>query len=290
MRLWPQIALLGKLRYRLILYLLVALVMAMPARSALEHHFLFFPESRHEATPAALGLAYEEIAFPAADGTRLTGWLVPGQPGAPVVLFCMGNAGNMSHRLETLRLLHGLGAAVFIFNYRGYGTSAGKASEGGTYDDIAGARQLLARRGWPDRRLIIFGRSLGAAVGLEAALRKPPAGLIMESAFTSIPAMGRHHYPLLNLLLGWLIGARYDNLGKIAGLQSPLLLIHGDRDTICPPLMAEQLFARAPEEKQLAWIAGADHNDGFVVGGEHYAQTLRQAIQRWTGFVMNTTP
>ena len=277
-------AIFKKLHYRLLLYLVVALIFAMPARTALEHHFLYFPDPRHEATPATVGLSYEEVAFQATDGTRLTGWLLPGQPEAPVVLFNMGNAGNISHRLETLQLLHNLGVAVFIFDYRGYGLSEGTASETGLYQDVTGAMQFLNRRGWPANRIIIFGRSLGAAVGLEAALRSPPAGLIMESAFTSITAMGRTHYPLLNLLLGWLIGAKYDNLEKIAALQSPLLIIHGTNDTISPPRMAEELYAQAAGEKQLFWIPGAEHNNGFIIGGESYRQTLRQAITRWTGF------
>jgi hypothetical protein len=275
---------LKNLRCRLFIYLVVAVSLAMPARTALEHHFLYFPETRHDATPAALGLTYEEIDFQATDGNRLSGWLVPGRENAPMVLFCMGNAGNISHRLDTLQLLHDLGVAVFIFNYRGYGRSEGKASEEGTYHDIAGALELLNKRGWPSERTIIFGRSLGAAIGLEAALHSPPAGLIMESAFTSIAAMGKHHYPLINSLLGWLVGAKYDNLEKISGLKSPLLLIHGKEDTICPPRMAEQLFARAPKEKQLFWISGAEHNNGFIVGGEAYRQALSQAIVRWTGF------
>ncbi len=273
-----------KLHYRLLLYLVAAVIFAMPARTALDHHFLYFPEPRHEATPTSVGLNYEEIAFLATDGIRLNGWLVPGRAQAPVVLFCMGNAGNISHRLDTLQLLHDLGVAVFIFNYRGYGLSEGKASESGTYHDIAGALEFLVKRDWPSERTIIFGRSLGAAIGLEAALRSPPAGLIMESAFTSIHAMGQYHYPLINRLLGWLIGAKYDNLEKISSLESPLLLIHGSQDTICPPRMAEELFARAPEEKQLLWIPGAGHNNGFVVGGESYRQALRQAIMQWTGF------
>lgn len=275
-----------KLHYRLFVYLVVAVILAMPARTALEHHFLYFPEPHQEATPAAVGLTYEEIAFQATDGTRLNGWLIPGRPDAPVVLFCMGNAGNISHRLETLQLLHGLGVAVFILNYRGYGLSAGKASEEGTYSDVAGALNFLNKNGWTSERTIIFGRSLGAAIGLEASLSSLPAGLIMESAFTSVPAMGRHHYPLISRLLGWLIGAKYDNQRKIVGLKSPLLLIHGRNDTICPPRMAEELYARAPQEKQLLWIPGADHNNGFIVGGEVYRQALRQVIFQWTQFTI----
>ncbi len=284
MSLKTKTAVFKKLRYRLFLYLLIALIFAMPARTALEHHFLYFPDPRYEATPPTVGLTYEEIAFQATDGTRLNGWLLPGESEAPVVLFCMGNAGNISHRLETLQLLHDLGVAIFIFDYRGYGLSEGKASETGTYQDVTGAMNFLNKRGWPTIQIIIFGRSLGAAIGLEAALRNPPAGLIMESAFTSISAMGRHHYPLLNLLLGWLLGAKYDNLEKIAALKSPLLLIHGKSDTICPPGMAEKLYARATQDKQIHWIPGAGHNNGFIVGGESYRQTLQQVIGQWTGF------
>jgi fermentation-respiration switch protein FrsA (DUF1100 family) len=281
-------ALLTKLHYRLLLYLIAALVFAMPLRNALEQHFLYFPEPSYAATPAKVGLAYEDVIFSAADATKLHGWLVPGDKNAPVVLFSMGNAGNISHRLETLQLLHQLGVTVFIFNYRGYGTSEGRANEAGTYSDITGAMNFLNERGWPAERIILFGRSLGAAVSLEGSLRNAPAGLIMEAPFTSIDAMGRQHYPLLNSLLGWLIGAKYNNLAKIAEIESPLLIIHGSNDSICPPSMAEELYARAPQEKQLLWVPGADHNDSFVVGGENYRNALEKVIYSWTGFKTGT--
>lgn len=273
-----------KLPFRLLLYLAVALIFAMPAGAALEQHFLYFPTKQHDATPNAVGLPYEEVAFESADGTQLGGWLVHGQSDAPVILFCMGNAGNISHRLETLQLLNEIGVSVFIFNYRGYGNSAGKANEQGLYMDIEAAIKLLQDRGWDMERMIIFGRSLGAAVGLEAATRMQPAGLIMESAFTSVPAIGRYHYPLLNLVLGWLIDARFNNLEKIATLKSPLLLIHGDSDRICPPSMAEELFDKASRDKQLHWIEGADHNNSFAVGGIFYKSILQESIKDWTGF------
>lgn len=284
---WSVSSLFRQLRWRLLVYLLAALIFAMPVRTALEHHFLYFPTPGQVSTPAVLGLDYEEVSFNATDDTRLSGWLLPGEPEAPVVLFCMGNAGNIADRLETLQLLHGLGVAVFIFNYRGYGLSEGRASEAGLYHDVAGALAFLRKRGWPAQRTVLFGRSLGAAVALEAALHEPQAGLIMESAFTSIAAMGRYHYPLVNLMLGWIIDAEYNNLAKIAQLRNPLLVIHGRGDTICPPAMAEELYARAPGNKQMLWIAGADHNNGFVIGGDIYRQALHLAISRWTGFATN---
>jgi fermentation-respiration switch protein FrsA (DUF1100 family) len=288
MALTEKLALFAKLRYRLLLYLIAALVFAMPLRTALEQHFLYFPEASYAATPASVGLAYEDVIFSATDATKLHGWLVPGHKGAPVVLFCMGNAGNISHRLETLQLLHQLGVTVFIFNYRGYGTSEGRANEAGTYSDITGAMNFLHERGWPAERIILFGRSLGAAVSLEGSLRNAPAGLIMEAPFTSIDAMGRQHYPLLNNLLGWLIGAKYNNLAKIAEIESPLLIIHGSNDSICPPSMAEELYAKAPQEKQLLWVPGANHNDSFIVGGENYRNALEKVIYSWTGFRSGT--
>ena len=275
-------AIFKKLRYRLLLYLVAALVLIMPLRTALEHHFLYFPGTHHEATPASIGLVYEEVDFQATDGTQLAGWLIPGQDGAPVVLFCMGNAGNISHRLETLQLLNDLGVTTFIFDYRGYGLSKGKASEAGFYHDAAGAMAFLHERGWSADRVIIFGRSLGAAVGMETALRTSPAGLIIEAAFTSIRAMGRYHYPLINFLLGWMIDAEYDNLDKIGDLKSPVLLIHGRNDTICPPAMAEELYARAAARKQVHWIDGADHNNGLIAGGVAYRELLRRVIEDWT--------
>lgn len=276
--------------FRLLVYLAAALIFAMPARTALEHQFLYFPDPAHEATPAAAGLVFEDISFTAADGTRLSGWLIPGEAQAPVVLFCIGNAGNISHRLDTLRLLNDLGVAVFIFNYRGYGTSEGRASETGTYADVAGAVTFLEGRDWQRERMIFFGRSLGAAIALEQALQTPPAGLIMEAAFTSIADMGRRHYPGLSFLLGWLIGAKYDNLDKIAHLTSSLLQIHGRLDSVCPPDMAEKLHSRATSAKQLLWVKEADHNDAFVVGGTLYRETLQQAFAQWTGFRQSAPP
>ncbi len=265
---------------QLCLPLLLCLVTAMPAQAFLEQRFIYFPTAEHEATPAEAGLTFEEVRFAAADGTPLYGWFVPGEENRPVVVFCIGNAGNISHRVDNLAWLRQLGVGVFIFDYRGYGRSSGVTSEAGTYADLRGALGWLAARGVAKERIILFGRSLGAAIALQVALEQPPAGLVMESPFTSIAAMGWTHYPLLYLLVGWLVEARYQNLVKIDGLQSPLLLIHGDQDEICPPRMAADLFTRAPAPKELIWIKGADHNSTFPYGGEVYRQAWRRFIER----------
>ena len=259
--------------------LLGATLLPASACAALEQMFLYFPARELVTTPATMRLEYEDVFFSAADGTQLHGWYLPGDPGKPLVVFCHGNAGNISHRVANLRLLRQLGLAVFIISYRGYGRSEGTPSEEGTYSDMRGALSWLKDRGWTVERMIYFGRSVGAGVALQLALEQPPGALVLESPFTSIPAMGRQHYSLLWTLGGWAVDARYDNLEKIGRLKSPLLVFHGDRDGIVPHRMGKELFDRAPQPKSFYSIAGAGHNDTYSVGGPAYWQRWRELVE-----------
>jgi len=268
------------MRLKTLPLLLGTLLLPVPVSAALEQMFLYFPDSELVMTPADLGLESQEVFFSAADGTELHGWFLPGETGQPLVVFCHGNAGNISHRVDNLRLLRQLGVSVFIFDYRGYGKSQGKASEEGTYSDLRGALTWLNEKGWTAKRMIYFGRSVGAGVALQLALEQPPAGLVLESPFTSIKAMGRHHYPLLWLLAGWAFEARYDNLTKIGQLKAPLLIFHGDRDQIVPWQMGNELFERASSAKQFYSIPGAGHNDTYDVGGAAYWQQWQKFLQQ----------
>lgn len=255
-------------------------LMALPAKAnVMENHFLYFPDPHLHLTPARAGLEFEEVTFPAADGTLLHGWFVPGAPNRPTVLFFHGNAGNISHRVENLVQLHRQGYSTLIFDYRGYGRSRGEPSEPGLYADGRGALDWLKSRGTGPDTTIYFGRSLGAAVALQLALEEPPAAVILESAFTSLAAMGREHYPILYTLLGWLVPARYDNAAKIGQLDAPLLLIHGSADTIVPVRMGRRLFELAPEPKRLYLIENADHNDAYFLGDGDYWQAWRDFLQ-----------
>jgi fermentation-respiration switch protein FrsA (DUF1100 family) len=256
-----------------------AMLLPTPACATLERMFLYFPDRELVMTPATMRLEYEDVSFSAEDGTQLHGWYLPGEPGKPLLVFCHGNAGNISHRVDNLRLLRQLGLAVFIISYRGYGRSEGTPSEEGTYSDMRGALVWLKDRGWNADRMIYFGRSVGAGVALQLALEQPPGALVLESPFTSIPAMGRLHYPLLWRLAGWALDARYDNLEKIGRLKSPLLVFHGERDDIVPHRMGQELFDRAPQPKSFYSIAGAGHNDTYYVGGTAYWQRWLELVQ-----------
>jgi uncharacterized protein len=165
----------------------------------MEERFIFFPEARIEQTPRDLALDFDDVYFTAADGLRLNGWFVPHAGAQATLLWFHGNAGNISHRLENIKLLHEkVKVHIFIFDYRGYGRSEGRTTEAGTYlDGEAAIRHLRSRKEVDPERIVFFGRSLGAAVAVELATREEAAALILETPFVSIRAMARLALPLL---------------------------------------------------------------------------------------------
>jgi fermentation-respiration switch protein FrsA (DUF1100 family) len=255
----------------------IASILAAGAAMGLIEQFVFFPDSVLVGTPASVGLTYEDVEFPASDGVRLHGWFVPG-PRNETLLWFHGNAGNVSHRLDQLRLLHDLvGAGVFAVDYRQYGRSAGKASEQGLYADGEGALSYL--RGRPDvdaRRIVYFGQSLGSAVAIDLAARRSPSGLVLETPFLSLRAMAG---TILPGPLSALLPQGFDNLGKIERVGAAVLFIHGDRDEIVPYEQGRQLFAAAKPPKAFYTVRGAGHNDNYIVGGEAYFRRLREFIE-----------
>jgi fermentation-respiration switch protein FrsA (DUF1100 family) len=238
----------------------------------IQARLVYYPTRAIEATPAARGLLFEPVAFPAPDGVRLAGWFVPAAKARGTLLFCHGNAGNISHRLESIAIFHRLGLDVFIFDYRGYGESEGAPGEEGTYRDAEGAwRYLTERRGVAPERLVYFGRSLGGSVAAWLAARHAPRALIVESSFSSVPDFGAEVYPWLPVR--WLARLRYDTAAYLAESAAPVLIVHSPQDEIIPFRHAERLYAAAREPKSLLRLRG-DHNSGFLVSGEEYVNGL----------------
>lgn len=244
----------------------------------IERSFIYFPEGELIGDPSDFGLPFDDVVFTAEDGVKLHGWFVPGESDVTWVWF-HGNAGNISHRLENLRLLHDeLGVGVFLFDYRGYGRSEGTPSEQGTYRDAEAAlAYVLSRPDVDAERIVYFGRSLGAGVAVELATRRPPFALILESPVPSIAELVRRHYPFLPV--GGLLRTKYDSLSKIADVRAPLLVLHGDRDDVVPFESGRKLFDAAGEPKRFYTIRGAGHNDTYVVGGREYFRALREFVE-----------
>lgn len=240
--------------------------------------FIYFPTHDSAGTPAAIGLDYEDIKFKAADGVTLSGWYVPATDSRQVVLFFHGNAGNISHRLESIAQFHRLGLSVFIIDYRGYGLSTGKVSEEGTYLDAAAAwKYLVEERGVEPEQIIIFGRSLGGAIAAWLAQHHPPQLLILESTFTSVPDMGARQFPFLPVRL--LARIRYNTVDRLPEVSAPILIVHSPDDEIIPYSHGRRLFEVAPEPKEFLQITGG-HNEGFVVS-QNYEAGLKSFVEMY---------
>lgn len=239
----------------------------------LNRKLMYVPSRQLAADPSRLGLSFESVAARAPDGPLIHGWWVPLSSSAPVVLLCHGNGGNISHRLEKLRLLREAGASVLLFDYRGYGQSTGTPSERGTYADAETMyRWLVETEKIPPSRIVFHGESLGCGVAIELAVRHEPAGLIVESGFTSTLAMARLMFP--HLPVKWLVRYRYDNLSKIGKVAAPVLVMHSPQDEIVPFEMGRQLYAAARRPKTFVELRGS-HNEGFLESGPVYVDALR---------------
>jgi hypothetical protein len=191
----------------------------------------------------------------------LHGWYLPHERPRAFVLYCHGNGGNVAYWADAAQILRDrAGVAVMIFDYRGYGKSAGKPSEAGVLADARAARAWLAQRaGIAENQIVLMGRSLGGAVAVDLAAADDARALVLESTFTSIPDVAQTMYPLLPIRL--LARTQFNSRAKIANYHGPLLQSHGTADRLIPYHIGCQLFDAANEPKQFFPIPGRDHND-----------------------------
>ncbi len=251
--------------------LLVAAVFLLQSRMV---HLPEVPGRTLTATPQDIGLAFEDVHLTTEDAVRLHGWLVPAENAHYTLLFFHGNAGNISHRLQSIRIWNDLGMNVLIVDYRGYGESAGRPSEAGLHRDADAAwRYLHEVREVPVSRIIAAGRSLGGAVAACLAARRAVAGLILESTFRSIPELAAELYPWLPAR--WLARIDYDAERCVESVGVPTLVIHSKDDDIVPFRHGERLARRGRAE--LVTLRG-DHNSGFLLSEDEYRRGLERYI------------
>ena len=243
------------------LYLLVVL-----AFWVWQDRFMYFPGPPAGPPPAVRGLDLREEWIATPDGERLHAWSVrPEGLGDRLgaVLVCHGNAGNIANRQLTAETFAAMGWAVLMFEYRGYGASSGKPDEEGTYvDAVAAYDRLAADPAIDPKRIVAYGESLGGAVAIELAGRRPLAALVVESTFTSMPDIGAAVYPWIPVRL--LARAHYDSVEKVPALKIPLLVIHSPQDDLIPFEQGQRLFAAAREPKQFLATSGRHNDWGFA--------------------------
>jgi hypothetical protein len=239
----------------------IAYVTLMILLMFLEESMIFFPSPYPQGNWKPSGLSFEDAAFQAADGTKLHGWYVPHERPSAAVLFLHGNAGNITHRADSLQRLHDVvGAAVLILDYRGYGRSTGKPSEKGILADARAARQWLAKReNISESDIVLMGESLGGGVAGDLAAADGARALVLVSTFNRLPDVAAYHYPIFPVRL--LMRTRLDSESKIGSYHGPLLQFHGCADTIIPLIIGKKLFEAANEPKELVVSDCHDHND-----------------------------
>jgi fermentation-respiration switch protein FrsA (DUF1100 family) len=260
--------------------LFVLLLVGALRMFGLERRFIYFPSREVHTVPGALGLLSEDITARTPDGETIRGWWIHREPRAPrpTLLLSHGNAGSIADRLHRVaHLQRSLDVDFVLYDYRGYGQSSGSPDEPGTYADSRAVYDWLAARGVPPGRIVLFGESLGCAVSVQLALDRSAAGLILEAPFASVRAMARLVMPWLPA--GPLLRTRYDNQEKIPRVAIPLLLFHGTADEVIPFAQGEAVFRAAREPKRFVPVAGAHHNDVYVVGGPDYVRALAEFLR-----------
>jgi fermentation-respiration switch protein FrsA (DUF1100 family) len=258
----------------ILIYLAYALYLYLNQTNLI--HLPYIPSKEVEVTPHQIGLAFENISLLTDDKVKLNGWFIPHTNPRATLLFFHGNAGNISHRIESISLFNKLGLSILIIDYRGYGRSEGTPSEFGIYRDAEAAwRYLTEVRGVPVETILLFGRSLGGAVAAYLAAKYTTLGVVLESTFTSIPDLAAELYPMFPVR--WLAQIFYNTSSHIAAIQSPIMIIHSRNDEIIPFSHGLQLFNHANERRRFLELTGS-HNYGFMQNIEIY-------MKSWDGFI-----
>lgn len=234
----------------------------------IERRSIYFPMKKIETTPSVIGLSFEEVNFKTPDELLLNGWFIPCKDAKDTILFCHGNAGNISHRLEKIAIFYNMGLNIFIFDYRGYGKSQGSPSEKGLYEDVEAAYQyLISSSGVSPDNIIAYGESIGGAVVIDLASKQKVKALITEETFSSVKDMVRIIYPFLPYFI---LQSRFDSVSKIKEIKVPKLIIHSIDDDIVPFRLGEKLFHAASPPKEFLKLRGG-HNTAFIDSEELFS-------------------
>ena len=241
------------------------------ALSYIASRFVYFPTKYPEGPWQAQTLLHAtDVWLDTADGVRIHAWWIPSDGASLVTLHLHGNGGNITHRYLRFQEIAAAGSAVLALDYRGYGKSHGRPTETGLYRDADAAYDYLLQTGFRPDQIVIHGESLGTAVAVDLAARRPCAAVVLEAPFTSAKDVAQTVVPVIGPMLIW----GFDSRAKIARIHAPVLLVHGDRDKVIPLRLGQDLSAAAHEPKSFWLVPGAGHNDIAEVAGAGYRQHL----------------
>ena len=286
---------------RAALFLLASAALLALLVRVLEPRLAFFPSAGETTTPRDFGFAYEPLTIETADGEHLRAWLIapgtqhlaPGTP-HPLVVYFHGNGGNLSNWAPILAGIVRQGYAVLAFDYRGYGVSSGRPTEKGLYRDVDAIVDHVWTTMKPSGAVMYWGRSLGVSMAAYAATRRTadlrradllgppgPSGLILESGFPDARSLFRAPSPMAFLAL--FSTYRFPAARFLDGSHVPVLVMHGDADTVIPYEQGRALYERIGGPKQFFTISGADHNDAAAPDERAYWSAIRDFVDQRAG-------
>ena len=192
---------------------------------------------------------------------KLVSWYFEKNSDYKTILFFHGNAGKLDNRVYKLNELSKLEINYLIIAYRGFSGNEGKPTEGGLYEDAKSAKIWLNNNGVKDKDIILYGESLGTAVAVDLASKHTFAGIILESPFTSMTRLAQKYYPIFPVKI--ILKDKFDSINKIQKINSPLLVMHGEEDTIVPFSMGVEIFEKSNTQKSKYFIKNDDHMMNF---------------------------
>jgi fermentation-respiration switch protein FrsA (DUF1100 family) len=264
----------------LLYYVLLSPIVAAPLYNLmLFHPTMTGPFNAHKI----LGTKIENVYFPSHNGKQLHGWYLQAANTKHVVLISHGNGGNLTYRIPLIAMFLRNGVSVFIYDYQGYGRSAGSPSvEKLCEDGNAAFDWLISEKGYHDRQIIVFGESLGTGVACQIAARRSVGGIILQSAYSSLIDLARQKILWLRLYPDSLFPKQeqLNNADILSQPHAPLLLVHGEQDRLIPVAHSEQIYRLAVAPKTLTLLPDAGHNDIYDVNFQQYNSAVQQFLSQ----------
>lgn len=239
------------------LFIILFIILLFVVVYFFQRHFIYFPSKEVPDRMVFHAEDMQQIELTTTDGIILNSWYKPAAENKPTILYFHGNAGHIGHRMYLIRQFLSEGFGVFLLEYRGYAGNKGQPSEKGFYEDGRAAISFLFRQHIESRRIVLYGESIGTGVAVQVASKFPVCALVLQAPFTSLAALSRYHYPWIMVPLQ----DKFDSLSRIHKIKVPLLVLHGEQDTIVPYTQGQALFHSANEPKRWIGFSQKGHND-----------------------------
>jgi fermentation-respiration switch protein FrsA (DUF1100 family) len=249
-----------------------------------QRSIIYLPDKHHAAPNREKLPTIQEVTIKTDDGLELEGWYQPARPSKKTILYFNGNKTGMVEHEDAYRAFIEAGYGLLSINYRGYGTNAGAPSEEGLYKDARAAIAFLQAQLLPMEEIIFLGRSLGSGVAVQMATEYLPYAVVLVSPYTSIAAIGKMRYPYVPV--DALLHDKFDSLGKMPQVQSPVLIFHGRADETIPISHAYTLH-EAAKDSQLFVYDTQGHNDLDL---EKIVQQITDSIENREAATSKITP